>query len=244
MKKLIFTLIILGFSTGPIHAQWWTGSQKVDGNGSMTSEKRKVTEYDQIALEGSMNVELVAGQEGNLKVEAESNLLEYIVTEVSGKKLKISVERRINLSPSRGMTIKITVPFQSIDQISLTGSGDIYTSDRIESGDFRVQLTGSGDISLDLDCASVDGTLTGSGDVRLKGKTRRFDCRVTGSGDFEAFGLKAEMVNASVSGSGDIQVNPTDELRARITGSGDITYMGDPEKQDFRTAGSGAVSKR
>ena len=244
MKKLFFTLMILGFAMSPVHAQWWTGSEKVNGNGNMTAQNRKVSEYEKVALEGSMDVELVAGKEGNLKVEAESNLMEYIVTEVSDGKLKISVENGINLSPSRGMTIKITVPFQSIDEVSLTGSGDIYTANRIESGDFRVQLTGSGDISLDLNCGSVNGTLTGSGDISLKGKTRKFDCRVTGSGDFEAFGLEAEVVNATVSGSGDLQVNPTDELRARITGSGDITYIGNPEKQDFRTAGSGAVSKR
>lgn len=244
MKKLIFTIAILACSFTTAEAQWWTGSKKVTGNGDMTTQNRRVSDYDQISLEGSMDVELIAGREGNLKVEAESNLIEYVLTEVSGGKLKISVENGINLQPSRNKTIKITVPFESLDQVSLTGSGDIYTSNPINSGEFTVQLTGSGDIKLHLDAASVKGTLTGSGDIKLRGTTRTFECRVTGSGDFQAYDLKAEFVSASVSGSGDVQVSPMQELRARITGSGDITYWGDPEKQDFRTTGSGSVSKR
>lgn len=244
MKKLIFTITILFFSIHTAEAQWWTGSKKINGNGNMTTHNRSVSDYDQIALEGSMDVELVAGREGNVKVEAESNLLEYIHTEVSGGKLRIFVENGINLNPSRNLEIKITVPFESLNKVSLTGSGDIYTSNRISAGNFGVQLTGSGNIRLEVDAAEVNGTLTGSGDIRLRGKTRSFDCRVTGSGDFQAYELEAEVVNASVSGSGDVEVHPTQELKARITGSGDITYMGNPKKQDFRTAGSGAVSKR
>lgn len=244
MKKLIFTIVILACSFNSAEAQWWTGNEKVKGNGDMTNQERRVSDYDQVALEGSMDVELVAGREGHLKIEAESNLMEYILTEVSGGKLKIYIKKGYNVQPSWNKSIKITVPFENLDQVSLTGSGDIYNSDKINAGEFRVQVTGSGDINLDLEAASVSGTITGSGDIVLRGSTRSFECKVTGSGDFQAYDLKAEHVSASVSGSGDIEVSPLQELRARITGSGDITYMGNPEKQDFRTAGSGAVSRR
>lgn len=244
MKKLIFTIVILACSFNTAEAQWWLGNEKIKGNGDMTSQQRRVAAYDQVALEGSMNVELIAGREGNLKVEAESNLMEYILTEVSRGKLKIYIKEGVNVQPSRSKGIKITVPFEDLDQVSLTGSGDIYNSDKINAGEFRVHVTGSGDINLDLEAAAVTGTITGSGDIILRGTTRSFECKVTGSGDFSAYDLKAEYVSASVSGSGDIQVNPLQELRARITGSGDIIYLGDPERQDFRTTGSGAVSRR
>jgi hypothetical protein len=177
-------------------------------------------------------------------VEAESNLMEYIKTEVSGGKLKIYVEDGVNLSPSRNRDIKVTVPFESIHKVSLTGSGDITSSDRIKSRNFEVHVTGSGDINLDVFSENVKGSVTGSGDIILNGTTTNLQCTVTGSGDFQAYGLKAENVKAVVSGSGDIEVSPSEELEASVSGSGDITYNGDPKKQDFRTAGSGSVSKR
>lgn len=243
MKKLFFTLVLLGFTVQVANAQWWSNT-KVKGNGDFTSETRNVSSYDQVALEGSMNVELVAGTEGKLTVEAESNLMEHILTEVSGNRLKISIEKGVNLSPSRNKSIKITVPFESLDGVSLTGSGDIVTKNGIRAERFDVNLTGSGDIRLDLDSRDVKGSITGSGDIELRGKTINFRCVVTGSGDFHASGLQAEKVEARISGSGDIDVFASKELKTRVTGSGDISYSGNPEKEDFKTSGSGKVSKR
>jgi len=65
----------------------------------------------------------------------------------------------------------------------------------------------------------------------------------TGSGDFMAYNLKVARVEAAVMGSGDISVYASESLKARVSGSGDISYKGNPEKQDFKTAGSGAISK-
>lgn len=243
MKKLFFSLVLLAFTVQTANAQWWSNT-RVKGNGDFTSETRNVSQYDQVALEGSMDVELVAGTEGELTVNAERNLMDHILTEVSGNRLKISIEKGINISPSRNKSIKITVPFESLDGVSLTGSGDIVTEDEIRAESFNVSLTGSGDIELELDSRDVKGSITGSGDVELRGKTTNFRCVVTGSGDFHASGLRAENVDARVSGSGDIDVFASKELRSRVTGSGDITYSGNPQKEDFRTSGSGKVSKK
>ena len=50
-------------------------------------------------------------------------------------------------------------------------------------------------------------------------------------------------MEAVVSGSGDIQVTASQSLKARVSGSGDISYRGNPEKQDFKTSGSGDISR-
>lgn len=235
-------LVVLSFQT--TSAQWWSSSNKVKGNGDYTTETRRVSEYDQISLQGSMDVKLIAGKEGQLSVQAESNFMEHLVTEVRGGELKISVEQGVDLDPSRNMGIIITVPFESLDKVSLTGSGDITSSDRIEAREFGVQVTGSGDISLSVNAGQVQGQITGSGDIELSGEAQEFECKVTGSGDFDASRLKAQRVTASVSGSGDIDVFASQELKTRITGSGDISYSGNPKKQDFKTSGSGTVSSR
>lgn len=241
MKRtiLFFAAFLMVLSTA--NAQWWS-SEKVKGNGEMITKERKVGSYDAVKLIGSMNVELVAGTEGNLKVEAESNLQEYILTEVKNGTLKISVEKDINLDPTE--EIKVTVPFKDLEEISLTGSGDIWNSDLIKESNLEVQVTGSGDMMLDLEVEDLEGKITGSGDIELKGKARRFECSVTGSGDFDAFGLSAEEVEAKVAGSGDIMVNASKALKASVAGSGDIIYTGNPDKQDFKTFGSGSVSSK
>ncbi len=244
MKKLILLFSLSLLATNVANAQWWSSNNKVTGNNKMISQTRSVGNYDEVAVSGMMDVKLVSGKEGRIDIEAESNLMEYLETEVEGGRLKISVRKGYNLNPSRNNPIRITVPVEEINAVALTGSGNIRGTERLRAQNFKVDLTGSGDIDLDLDVQDLEGKLTGSGDVKLNGKVQEFNVRVTGSGDFLATGLSAEVVDASILGSGDIEVRVTEELRARISGSGDIKYLGDPKKQDFKTTGSGSISKK
>ena len=115
--------MLLGVST--MNAQWF-GGKTIKGNGKMTTENRNTSSYEGVSLVGSMDVELVAGKEGKLTIEAESNLIEYITTTVENGKLKISVEKGVSLDPSNNKKIKVTVPFEEIEEVTLTGSGDIW----------------------------------------------------------------------------------------------------------------------
>lgn len=238
MKKSILFLAAFLMVLTSANAQW--GNKSIRGNGNKITKIRSVGSYDGVSLVGSLNVQLVSGSEGTIKVEAESNLQEYIITEVNNGVLKITTEKGININPKE--KILITVPIESISEIAVTGSGDIWTVDKLKSSELKVQLTGSGDIKLDLEVKDLQGKITGSGDILFKGKSENFDCTVTGSGDFDAFNLQASNVEARVSGSGDIMVNASNMLKATVSGSGDISYKGNPTKQDFKTNGSGSVS--
>lgn len=240
MKKSFLLLAVSIMFITTACAQW--SSERVRGNGDVVTKTRNVGSYDGVKLVGSMNVQLVSGSEGKLTIEAESNLQEHILTEVKNGMLKISTEKGYNLSPKDD--ILITVPVESISEISVTGSGDIWTKDMLKSSNMKVQVTGSGDLVLDLEVKNLEGMVTGSGDITLKGRSQNFECTVTGSGDFEAYELQAENVEARVSGSGDIMVNASNSLKASVSGSGDIVYKGNPAKQDFKTHGSGSVSSQ
>lgn len=242
MKKVIILLCFVLMGTTNMNAQWW-GGKKVDGNGKMVTDTRSTSSYDAIALVGSIDVQIVPGTEGKLKVEAESNLQKYILTEVKDGKLKISVEKDVSLNPSRNMSIKVTVPVETINSLSVTGSGDVSNTGVLKANELKIGVTGSGDINLAIEAKELWGAITGSGDIQLTGKAQEFSCKVTGSGDFMAYNLSAESVEASVSGSGDIQVTASQSLKARVSGSGDISYRGNPEKQDFKTSGSGDISR-
>jgi len=46
-----------------------------------------------------------------------------------------------------------------------------------------------------------------------------------------------------VAGSGDIRIYCNGVLKARVAGSGDIKYKGNPSKEDTKVAGSGDITK-
>ena len=223
------------------NAQWW-GSKKVKGNGKVTTETRSTGDYDGVKCAGSMDYVLVAGTEGKITIEAESNLMEYIVTEIKNNNLIVKVKKGYNLKPSFNKALKVTIPFKDISSVSLAGSGDVWNEDKIKSNSLDVSLAGSGDMVLDIEANSVEGSLAGSGDMTLKGNTNDLTVKVAGSGDISAFGLQANNTKASVAGSGDIEVVSNKSLYARVSGSGDIEYKGNPDKEDTKVSGSGTIS--
>ncbi|GFZ75781.1 DUF2807 domain-containing protein [Aquaticitalea lipolytica] len=235
MKKLILLIAILTIST--IQAQ-----KKIKGNGNITTATRTTSDYEGIKCAGSFDYVLVAGEEGKITLEGESNLLDYIITEVKDGSLIVKTENHINLSPSWNKTVKITIPFKDINQVSLAGSGDLWNEDKITSNNLKVALAGSGDVVLNIEASTVESSLAGSGDLTLKGKTNSLEARVAGSGDFHGFDLQSNNTDVSVAGSGDAQVVCNGSLKARVAGSGDIKYTGNPKTEDTKVAGSGSIS--
>jgi DUF4097 and DUF4098 domain-containing protein YvlB len=240
MKKVL-AVGLIGIFTASCSAQWGKG---IKGNGNQVSIERSVGDYDEIAVSGFFDVDLVDGREGELTLEGEENLLEYIVTEVKNGKLAIRTKKGVNLKPSSWEDgIRITVPVESIDAVSLSGSGDIVGKTTLKASDFKTAMSGSGDVTLDVETESIIAAMSGSGDMNLSGKTRDFDAAISGSGDIKAYDLEADNVEATVSGSADIKVTARKILKARVSGSGDISYRGNPEKVDTKTSGSGDISR-
>ena len=240
MKNALVITLVLAI-TASCSAQW---GKKIKGNGEKVTIERLTSDYDAIAVSGWFDVDLVDGKEGQLTLEGESNLLEYIITEVKNGKLVIKTENNVNLKPSDWNSgIRITVPVERVSSISLSGSGDIVSKTTIKTEKLETSMSGSGDITLDIETNSVSASMSGSGDITFSGTTTDFAATISGSGDIKAFDLEADNVEATVSGSADIKVTANKRLQARVSGSGDITYRGNPEKLDTKTSGSGDISK-
>ena len=238
MRKLS-VLVCAGLISLSCSAQW---GKTIKGNGNNVTIERNTGDYDGVAVSGWFDVDLVAGSEGEITLKGEENLLEYIITEVKDGKLVIKTEKGVNLKSSNWKSgIHITVPVESISSVAM--SGDIVGKTKIKSDKFSTAMSGSGDITLDIDTRSISATMSGSGDISLSGSTTDFEATISGSGDIEAYDLEADNVNATISGSADIQVTANKSLKARVSGSGDISYRGNPEKVNTKTSGSGDISK-
>jgi len=238
--KNITTLIVLLIALNSCTAQW---GKRIKGNGNITTIKKSVGDYESLDMAGFFDVKLIDGKEGNITITGEENLLEYIVTEVKDGKLILKTEKGVNLQPSHRNGIKITIPVEQINSVYLSGSGDITSEKTLTADSFKATISGSGDISLDLAVKELKTSISGSGDIELTGNTDIFDLSISGSGDIDAFKLAANHVDVSVSGSGDIKVTANKSIKARVSGSGDINYRGNPEKVDTKSSGSGDISK-
>lgn len=214
-------------------------SKSIAGNGNITTESISTEDYDNIELMGSMDVHLEEGIEGNITITADENLHEFISVEVISNTLFIKLKENYNTTSKTG--IHITVPYKDISKVKITGSGDINSKDVISVDKFSAAITGSGDINVMLKATEVQAEVRGSGDIKLSGSTAKLDIEIIGSGDFIGYELDSQNTNVTVSGSGDAKVVAKENLAAKVNGSGNITYKGNPQNKNIKNSGSGDI---
>ena len=240
MKKSILLLAFILCTISNINAQ---DKIKLQGNGKVVSETRSTGDYDGVKIAGFFDVDLVSGKEGKITIKGEENLLSAIKVEVEDKSLKIYVEKGTQIRTSSGNKIQVTVPFEKISELSLAGSGDIQSKDVIKNDNLALKLAGSGNLTLPVDTNNLELHVSGSGNIHLKGTATKLTTKLSGSGDIDASSLKSKIVEANVSGSGNSKVTCDESITARVAGSGNIKYIGNPEKRDVKVSGSGTITK-
>ena len=220
----------------------WYLNDKVNGNGDLISEIRNTRNYNSITCTGAIDFVLVPGAAGNIEIEGESNLLKHVITEIKNENLIVKIKKNKILSSSPGMALKVIIPYNNrLDKIALAGSGDLWNNGKLITSNLDVSLAGSGDISLYVYTTNINVSLAGSGDITLKGATNNLSAKLAGSGDIHSFNLQTNHAVASVAGSGNIEIVSNESLKARVSGSGDIQYQGNPIKKDSKVSGSGNI---
>lgn len=209
------------------------------------TEDRKVSDFKGISVSGSYDYYIKQGSANAVRVEAPAKLLPYIITEVKNGVLNVYTKNHTNWSNLfNNEKIAVYITAKDVNSIQFSGSGDVYFKEGINSTDMRITMSGSGDLTGTITAASVECSLRGSGDLKISGRAENAKVKLVGSGDLSARELQTINTYVEVVGSGDASVNATGSLNAKLSGSGDIHYSGNPKSISKSKSGSGDINKR
>jgi len=270
MKKISTILILLAFVI--------TGT-------AQNKEKRSVSAFTKISFKTPGKLYLKQGATNSVELEGDKETLEKIETTVEGGKLIIGLKDENNWFSWKDWDndeITAYVTIKVVEGLYVSGSGDLIAQTKITSGNMDMKVSGSGNMTLEIEAGDLRANVSGSGDLNLKGKlnsldsdisgsgkisfdgaiTGSADVGISGSGKFSASGsaneiktnisgsgkvLAADLVvdkcDVRISGSGDVEINVKSSLDANISGSGTISYKGNPSQVNSHASGSGRIRK-
>jgi len=194
-------------------------SNAVAGNGTVAHDVRQVGPVAGLEVSGPLEVNVRVGEATTLAVDADSNLLPLIRTEVSGGTLRMWVEGSVRSTNS----LRVTYTTPSLKDINSSGSGRLTVNN--------------------LNGDALDISKSGSGSATLTGQVRSLEVRNSGSGQINANGLRIGEARVSQSGSGRTALGPVQgrELSLRVSGSGSVQASGAVNAIRAHTSGSGSV---
>jgi len=235
--SLLIAIMALGFTSCVIGS--WDNS--VTGNGNVVEETRDISGFTGIHLSSGIDVLLSQGDEFNVVVEADENLLEYIETELKGDVLEVGTDR-VNIRKATRKRVHVTLPV--LEQVKISSAGDCDGQTPFTCEDLEISVSSAGDLSLEVEADRIELDISSSGDVKLAGEAAILNASLSSAGDLHAFDLIAEEVDVDVSSAGDARVHATKEISMSATSAGDIHYMGDAEVTRKHKSSAGDIIKR
>ncbi|MEM9258935.1 MAG: head GIN domain-containing protein [Bacteroidota bacterium] len=235
----VLTLLLL-LAIGSLSAQNWGNRTTVKGNGDVVTQERDVSDFDGISACCSLNVELRKGSHG-VKVEAESNIQEYIRTEVRGGRLQIGYKNNVNVKQTMKITVYVSVP--ELDYIGASSSSKVSGKDRFSGDDLELDVSSSATIEFAFSGDRVDADASSSGKIFLKGKGNRIKANVSSGAKIRAGEYMTKRARAGASSGGGVTVHASEELIADASSGGSVRYTGSPSTVDSDTSSGGRVRR-
>ncbi|MGH1436124.1 MAG: head GIN domain-containing protein [Lewinella sp.] len=209
----------------------------MDADGPISTIDLNLPDFSGISLAMDARVEITQGPEQSVTVEGKSDIFDELDLDISSSGIW-TIRTEDCVRDVDNLIFYITVP--DLNEIKISGSGKIISTNTFVVGDIELRISGSGEINMALEADDIEVDISGSGEVYLEGLADELSLDVTGSGDLEAFDIAVREGNIKISGSGDAEVRVEDRLDVRITGSGDVYYKGQP-LLDVSITGSGEV---
>jgi hypothetical protein len=211
--------------------------KSVKGDGNVVKEEIPIEIYNEIRVEGAMDIfyEAKPDEAAYLRVEADDNIIPLLDIQVSKNKLNIKVRESIN--PSR-FVIYTNSP--SLKYVENKGASTVHLVGSVAGDAFKIDQRGVGDFKADnLVFAKAEFFLRGAGNMELGGQIGKAKMEISGNGDIEAFALAADELECHIKGNGNMNIHPVEKLSVDIRGNGNVVYDGNPQitKQNIKGAG-------
>lgn len=209
------------------------------GVSAQDREKRNVSSFDGIKVSTAIDVYLKQGSNESVEVEVSGIDLDEVITEVSGNRLKIYLDR----GNHRNHKVKVYVTIQDLTEVTASSASSVFGEGRIQGKYLELKASSAADIELNVNYEDIAASASSSGDIELEGVTKNLDISVSSAGGVDAYDLEANNVEVRASSAGGARVTANSSIDARASSGGSIRYRGNPTKSQTDSSSGGSVRK-
>ena len=237
MKKfgvLVFCLLFSGCT-------WFMGgpSKKIVGSGNPSKKEVPIADVRELDVSGIGTVLLSQGDNEFLVIEADDNVVQYIITKVDNNTLYIRIDEDVQITPKSEIVYHLSL--KSIDAIELHGAVNLKASE-INTDELALDLSGASRIDAIIKANDLEIAASGATKCYLQGNVERQKIIISGSAFYNAGSLISKDCDVSISGSVRVMLHVLNTLTGNASGVAFIGYRGDPTV-NIETSGAVKIQK-
>lgn len=208
-------------------------------------QTRHISGFHGISVSSGIDLYLTQKSVEEVAVEAESEDLDKIITEVESGILKIYIKEKSWFNMSwNSKPRKVYVSFKTLEKLEASAGSDVISEGRLKLDKLNLDASSGSDVKLELEVSDLSVGSSSGSDISLKGTANSIQADASSGSDIDASELQSKICDASVSSGSDIKVNVTEKLDASASSGGDISYSGNPKTKDINESSGGDVHGR
>ena len=211
LTLIIITVLLLASS-----CEKGTVTNCFNTTGEIVEQNRSVESFNNILLKDNVNLILNKSETASITVEAGSNIISGIVTDVDENGvLEIRNDNSCNWIRSFDSPINVYLNYIDIDTIEYRSIGDITNTDTVTIDTLWLNIKeGAGQIKMSLDIVRLYCSLYyGTADIILSGKCGLSYIYSASFGLIDLIDLNTDLVYVNNRSSNDIYLNAKNPLR-------------------------------
>jgi hypothetical protein len=203
----------------------------VKSTGDVRVEEREIAGFTQVYVEDNVNLVFVPDSTFyGVKVEAGSNLVGLIKTELVGQELRIRNDNKCNFVRRYDIPVTVYVHMPLVlTGVKSKGTGLISTAAQWDLDSIDLDVESSGDIDFWVNTTKCNIHQHGAGDITVRGHAGQVIIYCIGTGFVTTDACAADYSWVYSKGTGKITVAPRDLFIVQLDGPGSAYYRGQPE---------------
>ena len=261
MKRILLIAVLLGTMITAttyfvcIAAPSVLFGKGIKGSGNIVTRTIDAPDFDRVDAARAVKAT------GKITIEADDNIMEYVVVEAKGGRLTATIDKSVNNVSNADVTV--TVPangrIRALDassaaritsDVTLTAdkfSIDASSAARIDAAVKSTSCTVAASSASNIDAAIETGSCTvgasSASKITLKGSADKCSIDMSSAAKLSAAEFTVADCSVDTSSAAKATVNCTDKLRAEASSGSSIRYTGDCQTSISKSSG-GSVSRK
>lgn len=212
----------------------------IKGNRNVVSEERAIkSDFDVINVQQGINLYIMQGKPNDIRVEADDNIIDLLITEVKNNELNIYFEKNVNQAKARNVYLTT----ETISAIKASSGASVKSENTIQATSLDLDSSSGSTIKIRANASDIKSESSSGSSIKLYGNCNTFTANASSGSSINAQELKTDYAKTATSSGASIDVYVTGKLTAKASSGGDIDYRGNPETVDKETSSGGRVSE-
>lgn len=207
--------------------------------GDPVEQFREISGFTGISTSEGINVYVTQTDGFEVKVIADEDVIDRLITEVIDGKLKIYFEGQVRHVSKKEVYIKMP----AIDELSSSSGAGIETNGMISGEELETSTSSGAWMNINVSYEEFEASSSSGANMTISGEVEEGDFDASSGANIKASELNVNEADTDVSSGAGIKLGEVKELSVDASSGGNVRYKGQPVMNDISLSSGGSVKR-